>query len=568
MRRNFGSATRATALTLTVCGLLLISGNAFGGGGACPSGANYLSEPTDALVTLATLGVTNCYYVSQQAGASDSNSGTTESAPWLHAPGMTGCSANCLAFANANGPGPGQGIIFRGGDTWHYGNGTSSSTGLPWTCGYNGSSCSGTSGSPVYIGFDLTWYAGASWARPIFNMDNPLTTSAVASCAYDDGAITGALYHEPVFLSHDNYLIFDNFEFEGFCWDKTAGTFFYGVGNNIQFLRNYFHGWTYVNETGASCSGGFCDTNHMVTGSGSSGIFAFNTFDGVDSSPNSGFALYAQNAYDIHGNVFRHLTNAVVSGPIHTFHDNLAEYLNPSYDGASHGNVFEFLSSYPGNNFYYNNVVRHITASGDPGFWIALGTSSSTDSVYNNVIYDFNGDSQGASNCFLVAQTATGSVTNNVNFWNNTFHTCVVQTNGNSVTPPYSGMLNFESNHFIGYAAQNLASVWTNGSGTYQGSATAVDLGGQIYQSEATANRQGYVPSNNYAPTLATNSTVGLGSNLTSSCSETSALCSDTTLGNTRTPNPRPGSGAWDAGAYLFIATRPLSPTNVTATVH
>lgn len=555
-----------TVLALTVCGLLLISAKASAAGGTCPSGANYLSEPTDALVTLAALGVTNCYYVSQQSGASDSNPGTSESAPWLHAPGMTGCAGNCLALKNANGPSAGQGIIFRGGDTWHYGNGTTSSTGLPWTCGYNGSSCSGTATNPVYIGIDLTWYAGASWTRPIFNMDNPLSTSPVSSCVYDDGVMTGSLYHQIVFFYNTNYLIFDNFEFKGYCWNQTAGNYIYEVGNYLQFDRLYFHGWTYVYQPGANCTGGFCDTNHVIAGSGTFGTFAFDTFDGTDSSPNSGLDMYQQNAYDVHGCVFKHFQTAAAITGTHTFHDNFAEYGTLSYDGTSHANVWEFLGAYAGNNLYYNNVILNASDVGAPWVWWRMGTTTSTDYVYNNVI--MLGSQQVSDNCFMIAQAAVGGAANTVNFFNNTFDNCVVQTNGNSFSPPFNGTLNFENNQFIGYPAQNLASVLQNGSGGGAGGATAVDLGGQVYQTEAKANSQGYTPSNYYAPTSGSGSTVGGGSNLTSFCGTASALCSDTTLGDSRTANARPRSAAWDGGAYLFIDTNPLPPANVTATAH
>jgi hypothetical protein len=53
-----------------------------------------------------------------------------------------------------------------------------------------------------------------------------------------------------------------------------------------------------------------------------------------------------------------------------------------------------------------------------------------------------------------------------------------------------------------------------------------------------------------------------------------SALCSDTTLGSTRTALQRPSSGAWTTGAFVTGATgapapaRPAAPTNLGATVN
>src|SRR5580700_6076159 len=63
------------------------------GGGACPSDAQYINpaNPTGSLVTLASLGVTNCFYIA--ANGSDSNPGTSEESPWQHAPGMPNCAS-------------------------------------------------------------------------------------------------------------------------------------------------------------------------------------------------------------------------------------------------------------------------------------------------------------------------------------------------------------------------------------------------------------------------------------------------------------------------------------------
>src|SRR5208282_1157790 len=141
-----------------------------GGGSNCPSGANYFNPLTNAHGTLSSLGVTSCYYVA--ANGSDSNNGTSESTPWLHAPGMANCSGNCAAVT----PGPGAGFVFRGGDTWHFGSSAAPATGGTWTWQWSGSS-----GSPIYIGVDPAWYAGGSWARPVLTGDNPVCNSSSCS---------------------------------------------------------------------------------------------------------------------------------------------------------------------------------------------------------------------------------------------------------------------------------------------------------------------------------------------------------------------------------------------------
>jgi hypothetical protein len=66
------------------------------------------------------------------------------------------------------------------------------------------------------------------------------------------------------------------------------------------------------------------------------------------------------------------------------------------------------------------------------------------------------------------------------------------------------------------------------------------------------------------------------GGSVTDGCGSSllSALCSDTTLGSTRTPLLRPSSGAWTTGAFVTggasapSSTRPAAPTNLGATVN
>lgn len=58
------------------------------------------------------------------ANGSDSNNGSSKTTPWLHAPGMPNCTGKCASTT----PKPGDQFIFRGGDTWHFGNSSASLT--------------------------------------------------------------------------------------------------------------------------------------------------------------------------------------------------------------------------------------------------------------------------------------------------------------------------------------------------------------------------------------------------------------------------------------------------------
>ena len=159
-----------------------------------------------------TASATN-YYIA--ANGNDSNNGTSKTTPWLHAPGMPNCKSTC---ASAN-PGAGSQIIFRGGDTWHFGNSGASpyvgSGGWVWTY-------SGSNGNPIYVGVDQTWYSGNSWVRPVLSGDNPLWSGSgfPSSCAFPESGSQVSLSNG----GNLSYVTFDNFEFSGFCWTGQAGS--------------------------------------------------------------------------------------------------------------------------------------------------------------------------------------------------------------------------------------------------------------------------------------------------------------------------------------------------------
>ena len=149
--------TRGLLMARFFCAAILLAcffyaGSAFAAGGTCPAGPVH---GADGNATLSSLGVTTCYYIA--ANGSDSNSGTTESSPWLHAPQMPNCSANCATVQNGTLQ-PGTGLIFRGGDTWHISNSSAS----PYVGGTWGFNSGGTLNNPIYIGVDQNWFSGSA----------------------------------------------------------------------------------------------------------------------------------------------------------------------------------------------------------------------------------------------------------------------------------------------------------------------------------------------------------------------------------------------------------------------
>lgn len=536
------------------------------------------------------------YYIA--ANGSDSNNGTSKTTPWLHAPGMPKCAGTCAS----NTPGPGDSYIFRGGDTWHFGNSSASpyvgSGGWTWTW-------SGSSASAIYIGVDQTWYSGSSWVRPVMTGDNPLNTSFVSNCTYDQSTAIA------LWLNQANYVTADNFEWPGRCWSSpssnSAAIYSYQTCHVI-LSNHYFHGWTAVPGS---------EDNQMILGGGTGSACGTNThnqisgnvFDGSDSSAGaanssacsqgfepgmpcqSGMGIYSE-AYDIHGNVFRYLSNMAVTVNTSTFHDNLAEYLYTSYSPsgiAPHSNVLNEVTNIAGSStYFYNNIVRHTYVTED--IYLTVGSGGAAY-VFNNVFfdnlrYDASGDTA-PSNCIhLQAQTSSGTQT--LYFYNNTMDNDVGNPAGGGCqlqfmeagapTYAWNGTAYFENNHLIGYGA--LPGLYICHSGA---TCAFKDNGNELFQTEAVANGQGYVPGNNYAPTSG-GSTIGAGAvnppSLCSTFSSDSELCGGTSDGASEESGSggqiatepaipmMPRLSSWDIGAYEFSGgTPPSPPTGLAALV-
>jgi hypothetical protein len=477
------------------------------------------------------------YYIA--ANGSDSNNGTSKTTPWLHAPGMTGCAANCAATV----PQPGDQFILRGGDTWHV---SGTPVGLPWTWSpgpaYN---WNGTSGSPIYVGIDKTWFTGASWSRPKLNGDNPLSTSIVSGCAHTT---------DQFLWNNAHYVTFEGLEFLGLCSVDTTGATFSTMNYNTdhsKFIGFYYHGWTYTGTHGqrvTAISGATSGPNFPRTNN----EFANNVFDGSDSSPQSLTVLYGD-CYNFHHNYITHVVNFVCNNP-HTFHDNVFEYVNESLGVEDHGNTVEFNSESNEINFFYNNVIRHIGTISTIGVNVWISPSVGTY-VYNNLLYDIN-------------------VAGN-NYFNNTSGNGPAYFYDNTMQRPGSGTM-------IENSAQAFNNLWITDGSVYinaPGSAVA-----NITLTNAAASAAGYSASNQYAPPNSNSTTVGAGKNLSSSCSAAgTALCSDTTVAvgydtsthqviiPARSPISRPSSGSWDVGAFNFggaTSGTPQPPTGLTLAVH
>jgi hypothetical protein len=518
-----------------------------------------------ALVAAGTSGQT--FYIA--ANGSDANSGTSNTSPWLHAPGMPTCTGNCAAHT----PAPGDQFIFRGGDTWHFGNSTASPyVGGAWNWKWNGSS-----GSPIYIGVDKTWYSGSVWSRPVLNGDNPTSTSTtLSSCTYQ---VPGG----NVFVNFGgkSYFTFDNFEFAGLCQSSTGSPFAQdayvldGSANHALFEHLYFHGWTHVQfNCGSQCF----NAGIFVGGQGGGqqiGLqYQYIVVDGSDSDP-AGAQTFYDGMYDVSYSVFTHAAQ-MIGSLCHLFHDNLVDNWYDPGDGHAHGNVYECVGEAPGTNAVYNNVIRHISPNGvgQVNFWPEPDVGT-TDYYFGNVMYDV----RTGGNYFNIGQNSSAQGT--INIFNNTFEQ---PANG-------YGVLFCNSSNSHPFTATNNNYILDGGS-PYSSPCTGGTFVTERAMTHSTAAANGYSSTQSfvYSPTAASNPTVNKGTNVASYCSalataglsdavtacqsDTRYACtysvSDHTVNcPTRVAVARP-SGAWDIGAYQFSSTQasaPNAPTNLTAVV-
>jgi hypothetical protein len=613
--------------------ILVFASLAFAAGGACPSGANYTNpaNPTGPLVTLSSLGITTCYFVSA-SGSDSSYDGTTETVsgshgPFLHSPGMPNCASNCSdGLLKA-----GVGIIFRGGDTWHTGNSSAS----PYTGNSGGCSvanpsivaalctyASGTSSSsPIYFGVDKGWYSGSSWARPIFNGDNSLCNSLTAGTTLPDGATCTAWtdrYGQPgyyvsscayqtgasnntISLQSASYEFIDNFEFVGLCMQHTnqpssedAYIVYPSANAPLYFLNNYFHGQSHIQFQGynadPNCHGipEVCTNGGTfagsVTGTAVGETVVFNVVDYSDSDP-PGTQLCYGGFYNVAYNYFGY-TSDCIPNPLHVFHDNIYEYFFEN----GHSNLLEDIGESPSTiNAVYNNVFRHVethvTSGGGVEFWLAPPTTGYSDYFFNNLSYDV-GNLEYIDNGGTAGSNANG----NYVYFNNTFQTNNAQ-GIMRVAPCYTnGTIIDTNNHYV------------DDQSPYLGTCTSLATTTALSMTNAVATSDGYTASQTYgySPTSGNSPTVGPGTN------ETSRYCaamlgsgdaliqaagtaceSDISYGVSynatthtvsypaRTANSRPASAAWDVGAYQFSSSVNSQPTqtppqtpSLTVTVH
>lgn len=491
---------------------------------------------------------------------------------------MSTCTSLC---ASTSIPASSQ-IIFRGGDTWHFGNSgltpfagfksnawNFTGSGSVTSCNLNPAAGAITTVTCIYFGVDQTWYSGASWTRPILNFDNPLTNLAPSSCTYDDTT------KFPIAFG-GSYLIVDNFEVVGVCSNSaTTDAYIFNVtGSMVEFKNMYVHGYM----LGQVCisSNADCDEYWFVGGVNSQTVYQrydHNVFDNSDgtfgnSVGSASFGVFNQSLLEADHNVLNQVSNGLKYRYAFLIHDNLFQNMFEPAVAGTHGNIVEWQgtgAAYTSSTYYFNNLTTcpGVNATIDESVDMYPGGASSSKQAYIfNNISNCNYFGGIGTNCYMIEGDGGNGGPGQTQFFNNTtVKPCLLRGDRGNSTGLY------QNNHFVGFSPSGSISNFSSQS-------TATDNGNEVWQ---TAGAACGTSGTNYAPTSGGCATVGAGANLSSLCSgmdnATAANACAASYGgvtyntsnHTAVDNTHVARGStWDVGAFEFTgATQAASPTCV-----
>jgi hypothetical protein len=279
------------------------------------------------------------------------------------------------------------------------------------------------------------------------------------------------------------------------------------------------------------------------------------------------------------------MSNVAVTTNSVKWHDNYVNDLAITYQyQGQHTNCNNELGGMDGqNNYFYNNLTTNVFAT--QCYYL---TTSSGHALYgfNNIFWGNMNYLTGnaPANCVFL-NNFDSSGTQTVYWYNNTVDYsggngggCQLQfAPNNSPIHAFNGTGYLENTHAVGYS--KFTSLYMIHSGA---TASVVDNGGQVYETEIMANAQGHATSNNYAPTSTGGATHSAGKDLSSFCtsipdSYAAVACAYGTTGGVALASgwggevaiypattPRARGSAWDAGAYQYV---PASPQNLRGAV-
>lgn len=459
------------------------------------------------------------------AGGSNANNGTSKSTPWKTHPYMQASSACTTGSVPAYSHVAGDRFIFKGGATW------------PAACFQMAIGAGGTPSAQDYYGVDLSWFAGGSFTRPLFDLTFNIPTNGTV--IQPTSAVSGYMTFDNLEIAHQGIALA-----VGGYGGTQAFQLYYGATGSI--IKNCFiHDWATASSfqfnsteysAGGILSGSSVTVDHTeISDAGGYGFFGGNKVF-------VGFGGACENCGEVKNSKIHDTMAACFSVPL--CHDNELYNIKATiqnYDGNVHTQVIEDNAESIGpcgGYAVYNNIIH----DNDPvGVTILICYNSS---IYNNVMWN-NGNIQ-----IMLSSPSPDSGSNAGYVDNNTVYCPAGACYGKKSTSSLAGTVNLKNNHWIADSSPGSISAGT------------LIQSNNITMPTATASAQGYTISNRFAPTSGGNGTVNAAVNLSGLCSGAlSSLCSDVLH------SPRLTS--WDAGAYQFgsASTKPAAPSNLFATV-
>ena len=460
-----------------------------------------------------------CFFISHVHG-NDANAGTSEDDPWMNSPGMQD-------FRGRYSPQPGDKFIFEGGDRWPNHDFPLVATG------------SGGLMHNDYYGVDPSWYIGDRWTRPTFDADGANITGA-------DSNGSGAEQDVVLDLRGHDYITIDDIAIDNFT--ASGLTSEYGSCAAIEMV-----GDQHITINRISLP------NMAVDEMSFHGPICFGV-EGATYAPYSGNSIVensyisgAVNSYAIGvlcvGNVENNVVNRMI-GEVYpcghgTISGNLIENCgNPFPAGSSAIHADAIQSDAADGTYYIHDNVIDDTGADQSALSecesMLIGNPGETDYVWNNVLYNING------NPISLTQASSPGVAAYV--WNNSLE-------GGFAGTEYCVRSGHTSTWTSIVIENNFCASTASTSTDPSLSAKSLTADHNVLLTPSQASADGYTSGSNRFPYRPPSSgalpTRGAGANLSSKCSgNLTALCTTTTFARQLGVDPRPSSGPWNAGAY------------------
>ena len=430
-------------------------------------------------------------------------------------------------FSGRYSPRPGDEFIFKGGDSWPNAEFPLVATG------------SGNSAHHDYYGVDQSWYVGNKWTQPTFAAEGANITGT------DPNGGGGG---QDIFLDlrgHD-YITVDDIAFDNFTASGLTGA--YGScaaiemagDQNITINRISIPNMAVDATTfhGPNCFGVMAATYSPY---GGNSIVKNSVISGALNSYATGILCVG----NVENNTIDRMIGEVYPCGHGTISGNLLENCGNPFPAGSSGIHADAIQSDNANGTYYihDNVIHDTGAdqsAPNECESMLIGNPGETDYVWNNVLYNING------NPISLTQNSSPGVAAYI--WNNSIE-------GGFAGSAYC----VRSGHpatWTTIAIQNNFCASTASAPTDPGlSAGSMTVNHNILLTPSRASADGYGSGSSTYPYLPTSSgtvpTQGTGANLSSNCSASlTALCTTTSFAGQLKPTSRPSSTSWNAGAY------------------